>query len=80
MLIEKDKIKHLYNRAGFGLSVNDWQTKSNWKKALDDLFKPSLTYRTLQTISLAEVEATKAKMKTLPKEDAKDLKQLLTST
>lgn len=77
MLIEKDKIKHLYNRAGFGLSVNDWQTKSNWKKALDDLFKPSLTYRTLQTISLAEVEATKAKMKTLPKEDAKDLKQLL---
>ena len=55
MLIEKDKIKHLYNRAGFGLSVNDWQTKSNWKKALDDLFKPSLTYHTLQTISLAEV-------------------------
>ena len=27
MLIEKDKIKHLYNRAAFGLTLNDWQTK-----------------------------------------------------
>lgn len=77
MLIEKDKIKHLYNRAGFGLSVNDWSIKNNWQKALDDLLNPPVNYRSLQTISLAEVEAAKAKMKTMDKEDKKDLKQIL---
>lgn len=77
MLNEKDKIKHLYNRAGFGLSVNDWQTKSDWKKSLDVLFKSPSNYHSLQTISLAEVEATKAKMRTMRKEDVKDLKKFL---
>ncbi len=77
MLNERDKIKHLYNRAGFGLSVNDWQTKSDWKKSLDFLFKSPSNYHSLQTISLAEVEATKAKMRTMRKEDVKDLKKFL---
>lgn len=77
MLNERDKIKHLYNRAGFGLSVNDWQTKSDWKKSLDVLFKSPSNYHSLQTISLAEVEATKAKMRTMRKEDVKDLKKFL---
>lgn len=77
MLNERDKIKHLYSRAGFGLSVNDWQTKSDWKKSLDVLFKSPSNYHSLQTISLAEVEATKAKMRTMRKEDVKDLKKFL---
>lgn len=77
MLNERDKIKHLYNRAGFGLSVNDWQTKSDWKKSLDVLFKSPSNYHSLQTISLAEVEATKAKMRTMRKEDVIDLKKFL---
>ncbi len=76
MLPEKDKIKHLYNRAGFGLSVKDWQTKNDWKKSVDDLFK-SKNYHPLETISFAEVQAAKEKMKPMSKEDVKDLKQLL---
>jgi len=77
MLSEKDKIKHLYNRAGFGLNINDYSSKDNWQTAYNNLFKPNADYKKLETISLAEVEAAKEKMKTLDKEDKKDLKQLL---
>ena len=36
----KDKIKHLYWRAGFGLSPEEWQQRQNWSvaKAVDALF------------------------------------------
>ncbi len=36
----KDKIKHLYWRAGFGLSPSEWQERQNWpvSKAVDALF------------------------------------------
>lgn len=77
MLTEKDKIKHLYHRAGFGLSINEWQSKSNLGDSLDELFKPQGNYRSLQTISLADIEAAKEKMKTMDKEDKKDIKELL---
>ncbi|GJM33524.1 MAG: hypothetical protein DHS20C18_25250 [Saprospiraceae bacterium] len=35
-----EKIRHLYWRAGFGLSLEEWQNKRNWPitKAVDELF------------------------------------------
>lgn len=76
MLSEKDKIKHLYNRAGFGLTIKDWQTKNNFQKSIDALFQ-NKNYHTLETITLAEVQAAKEKIKSMDKADRKDLKQLL---
>ena len=76
MISEKDKIKHLYNRAAFGLTIDYFSNKNNWKQAYNNLFKTQ-HYQKLETISFAEVESAKEKMKTLDKEDVKDLKQLL---
>jgi uncharacterized protein (DUF1800 family) len=76
MLSEKEKIKHLYNRAGFGMTVNDWKTKTNFRQAVDKLFQQK-TYQSLQAVTLEEVQAAKDKIKTLAKEDVKDLKQLM---
>ena len=77
MLTEKDKIKHLYNRAAFGLTLNDWQTKTDLKKSIVDLLKTPIKYTYLYTITKEEVDAAKEKIKNLSKEDKKDLKQLL---
>lgn len=77
MLTEKDKIKHLYNRAGFGLTINDFSNKNSWQQAYNNLFKTNKNYKKLETISFAEVEAAQEKIKTMEKEDVKDLKQLL---
>lgn len=40
-----DKIKHLYWRAGFGLSIKEWERKQQWSvtKAVDELFKQAQT-------------------------------------
>ena len=51
MLTEKDKIKHLYNRAAFGLTLNDWQTKTDLKKSIVDLLKTPIKYTYLYTIT-----------------------------
>ena len=77
MLTEKDKIKHLYNRAAFGLTLNDWQTKTDLKKSIVDLLKTPIKYTYLYTITKEEVDAAKEKIKNLPKEEKKDLKKLL---
>lgn len=77
MLTEKDKIKHLYNRASFGVTFSDWQTKSDLEKCIDEVLKTPIKYTYLQTISLAEVQAAQEKMKSVPKEEKKELKQLL---
>src|SRR3977135_1955269 len=77
MLTEKDKIKHLYHRAAFGLTVNDWQSKNTWQQFLDELFKAPEQYNTLQTVTLAEVEEAMQKIRSGSKEDIKDLKQML---
>lgn len=76
MLSEKEKIKHLYNRAGFGMTVNDWRTKTNFQQEVDKLFQQK-SYQSLQAVTLEEVQAAKDKIKTLAKEDVKDLKQLM---
>lgn len=77
MLTEKDKIKHLYNRAGFGLSLNDLKNKTVFKNAIRDVLETTSKYNTLQTVTLDEVEAAKEKIKSLPKEEKKDLKKIL---
>jgi len=40
-----DKIKHLYGRAGFGLSLKEWERKQQWSvsQAVDELFKQAQT-------------------------------------
>ena len=76
MLSEKEKIKHLYNRAGFGMTVNDWKTKTNFQQEVDKLFQQK-SYQSIQAVTLEEVQEAKDKMKTLAKEDVKDLKQLM---
>ncbi|HUM51025.1 MAG TPA: DUF1800 domain-containing protein [Chitinophagales bacterium] len=77
MITEKDKIKHLHNRAAFGVTMNDWQTKTNLKNCITDLLKTPVKYTYLYTITKDEVDAAKEKIKNLSKEDKKDLKQLL---
>ncbi|MFN8284647.1 MAG: DUF1800 domain-containing protein [Chitinophagales bacterium] len=77
MLTEKDKIKHLYNRAGFGLTLKDVQTKTNLKTSLDALLSTPKKHTCLQTISLSEVEKAQEEIKNLPKGEKKDLKQML---
>ena len=47
MLSEKEKIKHLYNRAGFGMTVNDWKTKTNFQQEVDKLFQQK-SYQSIQ--------------------------------
>lgn len=39
--MQQEKIKHLYWRAGFGLSPTEWQRKQNWtvQEAVDSLFQ-----------------------------------------
>ena len=76
MLSEKEKIKHLYNRAAFGMTVNDWKTKTNFQQEVDKLFQQK-SYQSIQAVTLEEVQEAKDKMKTLAKEDVKDLKQLM---
>jgi uncharacterized protein (DUF1800 family) len=76
MLSENEKIKHLYNRAGFGMTVNDWKTKTNFQQEVDKLFQQK-SYQSIQAVTLEEVQEAKDKMKTLAKEDVKDLKQLM---
>lgn len=39
--LKMERIRHLYGRAGFGLSPEEWQRKKNWgtSQAIDDLFE-----------------------------------------
>jgi uncharacterized protein (DUF1800 family) len=76
MISEKDKIKHLHARAGFGMTINQWQSENNFKKSLDVIFQQK-QYKKLESVTLSEVEAAKEKMKSMAKEDVKDLKQLM---
>ena len=77
MLSDNDKIKHLYNRAGFGLKTEDLKTKTDVQSVLQKLFQTDSKYQKMEAVSLAEVKTAQEKMKNLSKEDKKDLKQLL---
>ncbi|MFN8296949.1 MAG: DUF1800 domain-containing protein [Chitinophagales bacterium] len=78
MISEKDKIKHLHARAGFGMTINQWQYENDIKKSIDTIFQTK-QYKKLTSVTLSEVEAAKEKMKSMTKEDVKDLKQLMKS-
>lgn len=77
MVAEADKIKHLYYRAGFGISPANWGSAKNSTAIAEELFHPTVKYKQLQTITLEEVAVAKAQIKNAPKADVKDLKQLL---
>ena len=76
MLTEQDKIKHLYNRAGFGYTLSDIQSGRSLSTTIENLFS-NKTYRSLQTVTFTEVESAKEKMKSSPKDAAKEIKKLL---
>lgn len=76
MLTEQDKIKHLYNRAGFGYALSDIQSGRSLSTTIEKLFS-NKTYRSLQTVTFTEVESAKEKMKSSPKDAAKEIKKLL---
>ena len=56
--------------------MNDWKTKTNFQQEVDKLFQQK-SYQSIQAVTLEEVQEAKDKMKTLAKEDVKDLKQLM---
>ena len=51
------KIKHLYWRAGFGLSPQEWEERKNWPvtKAVDQLFKEAKAAGPLQALHVSSV-------------------------
>lgn len=77
MLSEREKIKHLYNRAAFGISPAALEQESDTRQAIDHLFKNARISKTLQTLTLEDVEEARAKMLSMPKDEVKDLKRLL---
>ncbi len=50
------KIKHLYGRAGFGLSPQEWEKRRHWsvKKGVEELFTAATKKTSLQLENLAE--------------------------
>jgi uncharacterized protein (DUF1800 family) len=49
MITTMEKIRHLYWRAGFGLSPEEWRERRNWplEKAIDELFKQANQAKTV---------------------------------
>ncbi len=77
MIIASDKVKHIYNRAGFGVASANWGMTKTISTITEELFQPVSEYKSLKAVTLEEVAAAKAQIKSLPKADVKDLKQLL---
>ncbi len=50
--MNQNKIKHLYARAGFGLSANEWKERRNWtvNHAINDLFAKAKTIKNLPIV------------------------------
>lgn len=67
-----DKIKHLYWRAGFGLSPQEWQQKQNWtvKQAVDDLFAKA---KNVTDIPIPALPIDSETRKTMDKQDLKEI-------
>lgn len=67
-----DKIKHLYWRAGFGLSALEWQQKQNWtiKQAVNDLFEKA---KKVEPIPIPALPIDSESRKTMDKQDLRDL-------
>ena len=69
------KIKHLYWRAGFGLSPQEWESKKNWpiKKAVDRLFQKAEIPKSI--VLNASISTPPQKLKDLSKEEIKELRK-----
>ncbi len=79
MITEKDKIKHLYNRASFGMTLHDSISTADLNSTIKKVLKNPVPCHSLQSISLQEVKEAQQKLKQLPKEEKVDLKKLLRS-
>ncbi len=68
-----EKIKHLYWRAGFGLSPKEWEVRKNWSvnKAVDNLFKAAAQAKQLEEEKEFLQFAKKEKGDKLSKEERK---------
>ena len=82
MISRQDKIKHLYARAGFGLSPDEWAVRKNWsvQEAVDALFRDAENERGFSTkTKLIELnnEEISAMSKEKKKELNKEMKQLI---
>ncbi len=78
MLSEKDKIKHLYHRAGFGLAVKELKENKGYTAILESILKKPSGYKALETISLAQVQEMQEQIKAAnDKGEKKDVKQVL---
>lgn len=73
----QDKIKHLYNRACFGVPLNTVSSKQEIKDIIHHLIYAKSTHTTLQVASLEEVEKLQADIKSMPKETAKELRKAI---
>lgn len=74
MVSNQEKIKHLYGRAGFGLSPDEWEVRKNWsvQQAVDDLFEKAIADKMLST--KAEMLAlNNDQIKSLSKDEKKKL-------
>lgn len=67
-----EKVKHLYWRAGFGLSPTEWQAKQNWsiQQAVDDLFSEA---RSVKPIPIPALLLDAESRKMMDKQDLKEL-------
>ncbi len=67
-----EKIKHLYWRAGFGLSPQEWQKKQNdtVKQAVDELFAQT---KQAKSIAVPELPVGSEERKTMDKRDIREI-------
>ncbi|MEM1322618.1 MAG: DUF1800 domain-containing protein [Bacteroidota bacterium] len=54
MIAQQDQIKHLYNRAGFGLSPQEWHKRRRWSRqqAVEELFTTAQSDSVMSTQAL----------------------------
>lgn len=67
-----DKIKHLYWRAGFGLSPQEWQQKQNWtvQQAVNELFTSA---KNVPKIPVPALPVGSEERKTMERRDIKEI-------
>lgn len=72
-----EKIKHLYWRAGFGLSPREWQTVQHWSlnQAIDHLFAPTQRFKPLEEFRILG-DKTNEEIKKLRARKTKEFKRM----
>jgi uncharacterized protein (DUF1800 family) len=73
------KLQHLYWRAGFGLSPQEWQVRRNWsiEQAVDDLFERAKTIQPWEVTKPKDAETHKKMGEAMKKQFRQKNKQLV---